>query len=198
MTWLELDSSPKFEDLRLTWLTLMKNSTWLCLDTDWLESLGFSLFLFCANTETLVSFLILCPLPLFDAVCQSSTVAAGSEEERQHGGSSENHHIWIQRLFHDWVILVAVLVKACVCVCVSDIAYRHSLQCAQNHYFKCSQHNYRHTVAATHLFFLCTSATDLLLPQVLCLCLSYCFSRSSAPFERRRRSSMCEGVASEM
>ena len=39
---------------------------------------------------------------------------------------------------------------------------------------------YRHTFGETHLFFPCASATDLLLPQVLCLCLSCCFSWSSA------------------
>ena len=31
MTWLESDSSSKFEDFRFTWLTLMKDSTWLWL-----------------------------------------------------------------------------------------------------------------------------------------------------------------------
>ena len=31
MTWLESDSSRKFEDLRLAWLTLIKDSTWLWL-----------------------------------------------------------------------------------------------------------------------------------------------------------------------
>ena len=66
----------------------------------------------------LVTFLILCPLPLYDAVLPRVALwRTGSE--REHGGSSKNHQIWIQRLFHAWVILAAVLVKAHVYV--SDI-----------------------------------------------------------------------------
>ena len=85
--------------------------------------------LFFAHIET-VSFLIICPLLLYDAVCvcipgrwQRARVAlwqTGSEEERQHGGSSENHHIWNQRLFQAWVILATILVKVRVC-------FRHSI-----------------------------------------------------------------------
>ena len=113
-------------------------------------------FLFFAHIETLVSFLILCPLPLYDALrARVALWPTGSGEERQHEGSSENHHIWIQRFFHVWVILAAVLVKACVC-------FRHSVFSAHRHYFKCrraftrSQPNttpYRHTFSLTHLFF---------------------------------------------
>ena len=65
MTWLESDSSRKFEDLRLTRLTAMKNSAWLWLginnlrlDLDLIEMTGkvlaFLSFFFLAHIETLV------------------------------------------------------------------------------------------------------------------------------------------------
>ena len=165
MTWLESDSSRKFEDLRLTWLTPMKNSTWLWLginnlrldlDLTQMTRKSWLFFLSFFWRISLVSFLILCPLPLYDALrARVALWPTGSGEGRQHEGSSENHHIWIQRFFHAWVILDAVLVKACVC-------FRYSVCSALRHYFKCrsaftcSQTNtspYRHTFSLTHLFF---------------------------------------------
>ena len=76
-------------------------------------------------------------------------------------------------------------------VCVSDIASSVHTKCSQT-----TMTPYRHTLGATHLFFrarlrwTCFSLT-------CCVWLSCCFSRSSAPFERRR-GCMCKDVASEM
>ena len=120
---------------------------------------------FFPHIETLVLFLTLWPLSLYGAVHASlagggrARVAVwqtGSEEERQHGGSSENHHIWIQGLVHVWVILAAVLVKACVCFRYSGFsAHKAIILNVAVHYVR-SQPNttpYRHAFGETHMFF---------------------------------------------
>ena len=153
-------------------------------------------------------FLILCPLPLYAAV-RASLAGGGrarvalwqtGSEEGQHGGSSEDHQIWIQRLFHAWVILAAVLVKACVC-------FRHSIFSAHKviilnvgaHYAH-SQPNttpYRHTFVATPLFFhACLRRTCFSLR--CCVRVSPAVSHGALPHLKGEGARMCIDDASEM
>ena len=146
-------------DLRLTWLTLMKDSTWLWLG---IHNLRLDLDLTQMTRKSWLFF-----LSFFFAHIETLVVFFASATDAVHAS-------------------------------LGDFAQRHYFKCRRALRALTTQHN----IVLAHircdtLVFSCTSAMDLLLPKVLCLCLPCCFSQSSALFERRR-SCLRKDVASEM
>ena len=124
MTWFESVSSCKFEDLKLTWLTLMKCSTWLWLgihnfrlDTDDSKVLAFLSFsFFCAYWDVSFVFGTLPSVTVWSLADGGRTRVADSIR----GGEAARTELWKPSHLEDyfmpgWFWPPSWLKSVCVC-----------------------------------------------------------------------------------